>query len=158
MESFLSLLSSCLLNGITWSPISVTFSLITAAILGRFVFGTHRSAHKESERKTLTRSLHLSVGTYFALFFLYGIRRANSLLSIIDFSLSVKRFLEIQRFFWIDSKFWLPIITSLAIRSVHLSPNIDRAVAILQLFWWPLLLDIYFFPLLVYVTSKLIYD
>ena len=33
------------------------------AILGRFVSGIHRSAHRESDRKILTRSLHLCVGT-----------------------------------------------------------------------------------------------
>ena len=33
------------------------------AIFGRFVSGTQRSAHRDSDRKTLTKSLHLSVGT-----------------------------------------------------------------------------------------------
>ena len=86
-------------NGTTFSPTSINFSFMVPAILGRFGSGTHRSAHRESDRKTLAKSLHLSVGTYIALFLLFGTYRLINFSLIIDFNLSVKRFLEILRLF-----------------------------------------------------------
>ena len=83
----------------TLSPISIAFSLINPAIFGRFESGIQRSAHSESDRKILTKSLHLFVGTYTALFLLSGTNRLINLLDVIDLNLSVNRFLEILRLF-----------------------------------------------------------